>query len=95
MVGAGVFTVGYGRSRWRSLLLGGLGTGLGVAAMHYLTSAYVALSPTARETAVGDDATTSALLDDATAAALLDDVTAPALLDDSAAPGRLTQAESG
>ncbi|WP_063726505.1 MHYT domain-containing protein [Streptomyces sp. RTd22] len=36
VVGAGVFTVGYGRSRGRSLLVGGLGTGLGVGAMHYL-----------------------------------------------------------
>ncbi|MEV0225959.1 MHYT domain-containing protein [Streptomyces sp. NPDC050704] len=36
VVGAGVFTAGYGRSRVRGVLLGGLGTGLGVAAMHYL-----------------------------------------------------------
>ncbi|MFG2888653.1 MHYT domain-containing protein [Streptomyces sp. NPDC048248] len=36
VVGAGVFTVGYSPARLRSLLLGGLGTGLGVAAMHYL-----------------------------------------------------------
>ncbi|MEU2429199.1 MHYT domain-containing protein [Streptomyces sp. NPDC007861] len=43
VVGAGVFTVGYGRSRWRSLLLGGLGTGLGVGAMHYLGMAALRL----------------------------------------------------
>jgi NO-binding membrane sensor protein with MHYT domain len=36
VVGCGIFTVGYGRSTNRSLLFGGLGTGLGVAAMHYL-----------------------------------------------------------
>ncbi|MDQ0934866.1 MHYT domain-containing protein [Streptomyces turgidiscabies] len=35
VVAAGVFTAGYGRSRVRSVVLGGLGTGLGVAAMHY------------------------------------------------------------
>ncbi|ELP71066.1 MHYT domain-containing protein [Streptomyces turgidiscabies] len=35
VVAAGVFTAGYGRSRVRSVILGGLGTGLGVAAMHY------------------------------------------------------------
>lgn len=35
-VGAGVFTAGYGRSQVRSVLVGGLGTGLGVAAMHYI-----------------------------------------------------------
>ncbi|MFF6781558.1 MHYT domain-containing protein [Streptomyces sp. NPDC012510] len=35
VVGAGVFTVGYGRSRVRAVAFGGLGTGLGVAAMHY------------------------------------------------------------
>ncbi|MGN9756722.1 MHYT domain-containing protein [Streptomyces sp. SD31] len=35
VVAAGVFTAGYGRSRVMSVLLGGLGTGLGVAAMHY------------------------------------------------------------
>ncbi|MFJ7209714.1 MHYT domain-containing protein [Streptomyces sp. NPDC098789] len=36
VVGAGVFAVGYGRDRGRSLVLGGLTTGLGVASMHYL-----------------------------------------------------------
>ncbi|TGB08244.1 MHYT domain-containing protein [Streptomyces sp. MZ04] len=41
VVGMGVFTVGYGRSRIRSILLGGLGTGLGVAAMHYVGMAAV------------------------------------------------------
>src|SRR4051794_39317987 len=35
-VGVGAFAVAYGRHRGRSLLLGGLTTGLGVAAMHYL-----------------------------------------------------------
>ena len=35
VVSAGVFTAGYGRSRIRAVALGGLGTGLGVAAMHY------------------------------------------------------------
>ncbi|GHC99022.1 membrane protein [Streptomyces violarus] len=35
VVSAGVFTAGYGRSRITSVALGGLGTGLGVAAMHY------------------------------------------------------------
>ncbi|MEU9996174.1 MHYT domain-containing protein [Streptomyces sp. NPDC050848] len=50
VVGAGVFTVGYGRSRWRSLLLGGLGTGLGVGvgAMHYLGMAALRLNGTVR-----------------------------------------------
>ncbi|MFF8601182.1 MHYT domain-containing protein [Streptomyces sp. NPDC015232] len=36
VTGAGVFAVGYGRDRLRSLLIGGLTTGLGVASMHYL-----------------------------------------------------------
>ncbi|MFD4504044.1 MHYT domain-containing protein [Streptomyces sp. NPDC058457] len=35
VVSAGIFTAGYGRSRVQAVLLGGLGTGLGVAAMHY------------------------------------------------------------
>ncbi|SFN62065.1 MHYT domain-containing protein, NO-binding membrane sensor [Streptomyces sp. cf124] len=35
VVSAGVFTAGYGRSRVRAVAFGGLGTGLGVAAMHY------------------------------------------------------------
>ncbi|WP_370124631.1 MHYT domain-containing protein [Streptacidiphilus sp. MAP12-33] len=35
-VGLGAFAVGYGRHKYRSLLLGGLTTGLGVAAMHYI-----------------------------------------------------------
>ncbi|MGH3310678.1 MAG: MHYT domain-containing protein [Streptomyces sp.] len=43
VVGAGVFTVGYGRSRAHSLLLGGLGAGLGVAAMHYIGMAALRL----------------------------------------------------
>ncbi len=41
VTGLGVFAVGYGRHRGRSLLLGGLTTGLGVAAMHYLGMAAV------------------------------------------------------
>jgi NO-binding membrane sensor protein with MHYT domain len=36
VVGLGVFAVGYGSHRGRSLLLGGLTTGIGVAAMHYV-----------------------------------------------------------
>jgi NO-binding membrane sensor protein with MHYT domain len=40
VVSAGVFTAGYGRSRITSVALGGLGTGLGVAAMHWPNSAY-------------------------------------------------------
>ncbi len=35
VVGGGVLAVGYGKDRNRSLLFGGLGTGIGVAAMHY------------------------------------------------------------
>jgi NO-binding membrane sensor protein with MHYT domain len=46
VVGAGIFTVGYGRSRVRSLLAGGLGTGLGVAAMHYIGMAALRLHGT-------------------------------------------------
>ncbi len=41
VVGVGVFVVGYGRRRGRALLLGGLITGVGVAAMHYLGMAAV------------------------------------------------------
>ena len=36
VVGIGVLAVGYGRSRRRSVLVGGLITGVGVNAMHYL-----------------------------------------------------------
>ncbi|WP_329286322.1 MHYT domain-containing protein [Streptomyces sp. NBC_00691] len=36
VVGVGVFAVGYGRDRVRSLLIGGLTTGVGVASMHYM-----------------------------------------------------------
>ncbi|MFJ8082554.1 MHYT domain-containing protein [Streptomyces sp. NPDC096205] len=43
VVSAGVFAVGYGRERGRSLLIGGLTTGLGVASMHYLGMAAVRL----------------------------------------------------
>ncbi|MEU8461414.1 MHYT domain-containing protein [Streptomyces sp. NPDC029003] len=43
VVGAGVFAVGYGRARGRSLVIGGLTTGLGVASMHYLGMAALRL----------------------------------------------------
>ncbi|MEU9399744.1 MHYT domain-containing protein [Streptomyces sp. NPDC048242] len=43
VVCAGVFAVGYGKDRNRALLIGGLTTGLGVAAMHYLGMAAVRL----------------------------------------------------
>ncbi|MGW6144968.1 MHYT domain-containing protein [Streptomyces sp. NPDC055144] len=46
VVGAGVFTAGYGKSRVRSILFGGVGTGLGVAAMHYIGMAAVDLNGT-------------------------------------------------
>lgn len=44
VVSAGVFTVGYGRSRSRALMMGGLGMGLGVATMHYSGMAAVQLN---------------------------------------------------
>jgi NO-binding membrane sensor protein with MHYT domain len=44
VTGAGVFVAGYGGSRARSVLLGGLGTGVGVAAMHYIGMAAVRLN---------------------------------------------------
>ncbi|MFE4588465.1 MHYT domain-containing protein [Streptomyces laurentii] len=43
VVGIGVFAVGYGRDRSRSLLIGGLTTGLGVASMHYMGMAALRL----------------------------------------------------
>ena len=43
VVGLGIFTVGYSRNAYGSLLAGGLATGLGVAAMHYLGMAAVVL----------------------------------------------------
>lgn len=46
VVSAGVFTVGYGRSRGLALFVGGLGTGLGVATMHYSGMAAVQLNGT-------------------------------------------------
>lgn len=46
VVGAGLFVAGYGRSRVLSVLLGGLGTGLGVAAMHYIGMSAVRLNGT-------------------------------------------------
>jgi NO-binding membrane sensor protein with MHYT domain len=48
VVGAGVFCVGFGRDRARSLLVGGLTTGLGVASMHYLGMAALRLHGTVR-----------------------------------------------
>ncbi|MFF4243303.1 MHYT domain-containing protein [Streptomyces sp. NPDC001822] len=46
VVGAGVFTVGYGRDRAGALFVGGLTTGLGVASMHYLGMAALRLHGT-------------------------------------------------
>src|SRR3954447_18588221 len=46
VVGVGVVLVGYGRGRLRSLLAGGLATGLGVAAMHYVGMAALRLHGT-------------------------------------------------
>ncbi|MFJ5937672.1 MHYT domain-containing protein [Streptomyces cinereoruber] len=43
VVGVGVFAVGHGRDRVRSLLIGGLTTGIGVASMHYLGMAALRL----------------------------------------------------
>ena len=48
VVGAGVFCVGFGRDRVRSLLVGGLTTGLGVASMHYLGMAALRLHGSVR-----------------------------------------------
>ena len=44
VVGIGVFAVGYGRSKNWSVLVGGLVSGIGVAAMHYLGMAAMRLS---------------------------------------------------
>lgn len=41
VVSAGIFTVGYGTKVVRALVLGGIGTGLGVATMHYTGMAAV------------------------------------------------------
>lgn len=46
VVGGGVLVVGYGRDRNRALLFGGLGTGIGVAAMHYTGMASVRIDGT-------------------------------------------------
>ncbi|MFE2089413.1 MHYT domain-containing protein [Streptomyces sp. NPDC059460] len=46
VVGCGVFAVGYGRDRTRALAVGGFGTGLGVASMHYLGMAALRLHGT-------------------------------------------------
>ncbi|MFF3074994.1 MHYT domain-containing protein [Kitasatospora sp. NPDC057904] len=46
VVGAGVYAVGYGRQRALAILLGGLGTGLGVAAMHYTGMAAIRIHGT-------------------------------------------------
>ncbi|MGW0965906.1 MHYT domain-containing protein [Streptomyces sp. NPDC002516] len=43
VVGAGLFAVGYGRDRRRSLALGGLTAGFGIASMHYLGMAALRL----------------------------------------------------
>ena len=43
VVGLGVFAVGYGRDRFRALLIGGLTTGVGVASMHYMGMAALRL----------------------------------------------------
>ncbi|MFF4652125.1 MHYT domain-containing protein [Streptomyces sp. NPDC001380] len=43
VTGLGVFAVGYGRHRGRSLAVGGLTTGVGVACMHYLGMAALRL----------------------------------------------------
>ncbi|MFJ7125992.1 MHYT domain-containing protein [Streptomyces sp. NPDC098101] len=43
VVGVGVFAVAHGRDRVRSLLIGGLTTGVGVASMHYLGMAALRL----------------------------------------------------
>ncbi|MFD5812790.1 MHYT domain-containing protein [Streptomyces sp. NPDC127038] len=43
VVGAGMFAVGYGRDRHRSLALGGLTAGFGIASMHYLGMAALRL----------------------------------------------------
>ncbi|TDD64829.1 hypothetical protein E1262_26975 [Jiangella aurantiaca] len=44
VVGGGVLMVGYGKDRNRALLFGGLGTGVGVAAMHYSGMASVQIN---------------------------------------------------
>jgi len=44
VVGVGVFAVGYGRSKTWSVLVGGLVSGIGVAAMHYIGMAAMRLS---------------------------------------------------
>ena len=46
VVGLGVFAVGYSRSKLLSVTLGGLVSGVGVAAMHYLGMAAMTLSGT-------------------------------------------------
>ncbi|WP_405010751.1 MHYT domain-containing protein [Kitasatospora sp. NBC_01539] len=69
VVGLGVFAVGYGRHRGRSLLAGGLTTGIGVAAMHYIGMAAVRLhgaigyapATVALSVAIGVGAATAAL----------------------------------
>jgi NO-binding membrane sensor protein with MHYT domain len=48
VVGVGVLAVGYGRSRRWSVALGGLITGVGVAAMHYLGMSALRVSGTIR-----------------------------------------------
>ncbi len=46
VVGAGIFTVAYGHATARSLTIGGIGMGLGVATMHYTGMAAVRVNGT-------------------------------------------------
>ena len=48
VVGIGLLIVGFGSSRWRTLLLGGLIIGLGVASMHYIGMAAMKMPDTVR-----------------------------------------------
>lgn len=48
VVGIGLLIVGFGTSGWRTLLLGGLIIGLGVASMHYIGMAAMRMPDTVR-----------------------------------------------
>jgi NO-binding membrane sensor protein with MHYT domain len=48
VVGIGLLIVGFGSSRWRTLLLGGLIIGFGVASMHYIGMAAMKMPDTVR-----------------------------------------------
>ena len=48
VVGIGLLIVGFGSSGWRTLLLGGLVIGLGVASMHYIGMAAMRMPDTVR-----------------------------------------------